>query len=74
MVEIRNGVNNILINLILLYQKIAPKKLRNTCRFVPSCSNYMILAIKKYGNIKGFRLGLSRLFRCHIPNGGYDYP
>jgi putative component of membrane protein insertase Oxa1/YidC/SpoIIIJ protein YidD len=34
----------------------------------------MIMAIKKYGSIKGFILGLKRLFRCHYPNGGYDYP
>jgi putative membrane protein insertion efficiency factor len=64
----------IIISLILLYQKIAPEKLRGSCRFEPSCSNYMIMAIIKYGTIKGIYLGLKRLFRCRIPNGGYDYP
>ena len=63
-----------MVFLILLYQKMAPKKLRDSCRFEPSCSNYMIIAINKYGVIKGINLGLKRLFRCHIPNGGYDYP
>jgi putative membrane protein insertion efficiency factor len=63
-----------MVSLILLYQKMAPKKLRDSCRFEPSCSNYMIIAINKYGVIKGINLGLKRLFRCHIPNGGYDYP
>jgi uncharacterized protein len=57
-----------------MYQKTAPKKLRDSCRFEPTCSNYMILAIKKYGIIKGLLLGLNRLLRCHYPNSGYDYP
>jgi len=60
--------------LILLYQKIAPKELRDSCRFEPTCSNYMIIAIEKYGCIKGCFLGIKRLLRCHYPNGGYDYP
>jgi len=63
-----------MISLILLYQKIAPKRIREACRFEPTCSNYMIMAIEKYGSIKGFWLGLKRLTRCHYPNGGYDYP
>ena len=63
-----------MIFLIHLYQKIAPLKLRNSCRFEPSCSNYMIIAINKYGVLKGFFLGLKRIIRCRIPNSGYDYP
>lgn len=59
---------------VLLYQKFAPKKLRLSCRFEPSCSNYMLLAIEKYGFFKGFFKGMRRLFRCHYPNGGVDYP
>jgi putative component of membrane protein insertase Oxa1/YidC/SpoIIIJ protein YidD len=34
----------------------------------------MILAIKKYGIIKGIYKGIKRLLRCHSPNGGIDYP
>jgi uncharacterized protein len=34
----------------------------------------MILAIVKYGTIKGVYLGLKRLLRCRVPNGGIDYP
>jgi putative component of membrane protein insertase Oxa1/YidC/SpoIIIJ protein YidD len=34
----------------------------------------MIMAIEKYGIIKGLFSGLKRLFSCHYPNGGYDYP
>jgi len=57
-----------------LYQKTAPKKLRDSCRFKPTCSNYMIMAINKYGSVKGFILGIKRLLRCHYPNGELDYP
>ncbi len=59
---------------VLLYQKFAPASLRASCRFEPSCSNYMLLAIEKYGFLRGFFKGMRRLFRCHYPNGGIDYP
>ena len=67
-------IKETVINLILLYQKFASEKLRNSCLFEPSCSEYMILAIEKYGFIKGFLKGIKRIFRCHYPNGGIDYP
>ncbi|SEJ00869.1 hypothetical protein SAMN05518849_102181 [Sphingobium sp. AP50] len=43
-----------------------------TCRYAPSCSQYAILAIRKYGAIKGSWLGFKRLMRCH-PWGGSGY-
>ena len=67
-------MKNLLIKLIKYYQKKAPKEVREACLFEPSCSNYMILAIKKYGVIKGLYKGIKRLSRCHYPNGGNDYP
>lgn len=65
---------NLIINAVYLYQQTAPENLRKSCRFTPSCSEYMILAVKKYGAIKGVYMGLKRIFRCHAPNGGEDYP
>lgn len=59
---------------IKLYQKFAPEKVRRSCLFYPSCSQYMLLAIEKYGFWKGFWKGLKRLGSCHYPNGGEDYP
>lgn len=59
---------------IKLYQKFAPEKVRRSCLFYPSCSQYMLLAIEKYGFWKGFWKGLKRLGRCRYPNGGEDYP
>ena len=60
--------------LILLYQKYAPESMRKACVFEPTCSNYMLQAINKYGLLKGVFKGINRLFRCHQPNGGVDNP
>ncbi len=60
--------------LILMYQRFAPEKVRKSCCFQPSCSEYMKLAIEKYGVVKGIYRGCKRLLRCHWPNGGVDYP
>ncbi len=65
---------SIFIFLVQCYQLLAPTSLRMKCRFEPSCSDYMIAAIRKYGAWKGLFKGLHRLHRCHYPNGGYDYP
>ena len=62
------------ICLIRIYQKYAPSNLRNKCRFEPSCSEYMILAIQKFGFFVGIKKGIKRLKRCNIDGGGYDYP
>ncbi len=62
------------IGIVLLYKAFAPEKVRARCRFTPTCSTYMILAINKYGLIRGVIKGIRRLLRCKPPNGGVDYP
>ena len=59
---------------VRIYQRYAPDSIRNKCRFEPSCSEYMILAIEKYGFLKGTLKGINRLRRCRPGGGGYDYP
>lgn len=59
---------------VLLYQKLAPERIRRSCCFEPTCSNYMLQAIEKYGFWRGFVKGIGRLTRCHYPNGGIDIP
>ena len=45
------------------------------CRFEPTCSHYMIGALKKYGPLKGFAKGMIRFAKCHPWHpGGYDPP
>ena len=61
-----------LVGIIKIYQ-LTPLHSHSLCRFQPTCSNYMIEAIRKYGSIKGLFLGIKRILRCH-PKGksGYD--
>jgi uncharacterized protein len=64
----------ILIKLIRFYQKwISPIKMRPSCRFYPTCSQYAIDALSKYGAAKGSWLAVKRLLKCHpFHPGGYD--
>ncbi len=59
---------------VLMYKAYAPLSVRNECRFTPTCSTYMLLAIKKYGLIIGIFKGIRRICRCKPPNGGEDWP
>ncbi len=62
----------ILIGLIRVYQ-LLPLKSHSKCKFIPTCSNYGIEAIKTYGSIKGVYLTIKRIIRCNPLNkGGYD--
>ena len=65
--------NLVLIGLVRLYQLcISPLKPKS-CRFYPTCSTYMLEALKKYGPIKGTVLGIKRILKCHpFHPGGYD--
>jgi hypothetical protein len=66
--------NLLAIKLIDSYQHKKPECFTNVCRFEPSCSEYMKLAIKKYGLFSGINKGSKRIYRCRYPNGGIDYP
>ena len=55
----------VILVLILIYQNTISLIFPSTCRFAPSCSNYMLLSIKKYGLYKGFYLGIKRILKCH---------
>ena len=57
---------------IYAYQYLIAPLIADTCRFSPSCSTYTREAITKHGIIKGIRLGIRRLSRCH-PWGGKGY-
>ena len=53
----------------------AQPSLGRRCRFYPSCSEYFIGAVRKYGAISGSLRGIWRICRCHPFNpGGYDPP
>lgn len=67
-------MKKLVISIIRWYQRHAPKRLQNVCRYTPSCSNYAILAIKKHGAMRGSIMSVKRICRCKYPNGGEDYP
>lgn len=61
-----------LIRLIHAYRRLFANK-PPTCRFTPTCSQYAIEAIEKYGAFRGGLMGLWRILRCHpFSRGGYD--
>lgn len=63
----------ILTGLIRFYQLVISPGLPPSCRFYPSCSEYTLQAIAKYGALKGLWLGVKRIARCHpFHPGGYD--
>ncbi len=63
---------NMMILLIRIYQITLSPFIGRNCRYTPTCSNYGIEAIKKYGAIKGGWLTLKRILSCN-PWGGSGY-
>lgn len=44
-----------------------------SCRYIPTCSEYAMIAIEKYGAVKGGIMAVKRILRCHpFHKGGYD--
>ena len=63
----------LLLVLIRFYRYAISPLLARRCRFYPSCSEYTAEAVEKYGALKGAKLGIKRLSRCHPWNtGGFD--
>tara|TARA_B100000530_G_C15882337_1_gene457988 strand:+ start:547 stop:777 length:231 start_codon:yes stop_codon:yes gene_type:complete len=58
--------------IIFLYQNLISPILGPKCRFNPTCSEYAVIALKKYGPFKGIWLSTIRIFKCH-PWGGKGY-
>ena len=61
------------IGLLKGYKYFISPLLPPSCRFTPTCSEYTIQAVQKYGLLKGGYLGIRRILRCHpFSRGGYD--
>ncbi len=64
-----------LVGLVRVYQWTLSPLIGKRCRFQPTCSAYFILAVQKYGAIRGTLRGLARIARCHpFHPGGFDPP
>ncbi len=65
----------VLILLVRGYQVTLSPFIGRQCRFQPTCSNYFILAVQKYGAVSGSLRGVWRILRCNpFHQGGYDPP
>lgn len=63
----------LMIGIIKLYRMTLSKVLPPSCRFTPSCSEYAIIAVERFGAVKGGYLALKRIIRCNpFSEGGYD--
>lgn len=62
-----------LIAILRVYKRFVSPLLPSACRFHPTCSEYMIEAVSKYGAGRGLWMGTRRLLRCHpFHQGGFD--
>ena len=69
-------MKKVLIKILKFYKKcISPffSTIGVHCKYEPTCSEYMMQAIEKYGAFKGFLLGIKRFLKCNpFSKGGYD--
>lgn len=71
---ISKTINSVLIGIIKFYKKyLSPMKRTCHCRYIPTCSQYAVEALQKYGPLKGSYLAIRRILRCNpFHKGGYD--
>jgi putative membrane protein insertion efficiency factor len=63
----------LIAHLLRLYKRLISPLLPSACRYYPTCSEYMLESVEKYGALKGVWLGVKRLARCHpFHEGGFD--
>lgn len=68
-----NSIVFIFVLFIRFYQKFLSPLKRTHCIYTPTCSQYAIEALRKYGPIKGLFLSIKRILRCNpLAKGGYD--
>lgn len=66
-------MKKLLLALVRFYQKAISPHLPAACRYQPSCSQYTLTAIERFGALRGSWLGIKRILRCNpFSRGGYD--
>ncbi len=67
-------MKRLLLSLVRFYRReLSHRKRRPVCRYVPTCSEYAVTAIERYGALKGGRMAAWRILRCNpLSKGGYD--
>ncbi len=68
-------MSRLVVKLLLVYKRYVSPLLPRSCRFSPTCSEYVRLAVLKHGVLVGLVVGTGRLLRCHpLHPGGIDLP
>ena len=68
-----NILTHLLIKFIKIYKYLVSPIIGPSCRYLPTCSDYSIEALKTYGFVKGLLLSLKRIMSCHPwGNSGFD--
>jgi putative membrane protein insertion efficiency factor len=63
----------LVLGLIRFYRMAVSPYTRASCRFYPTCSEYALIAVERYGVLKGGYLAVRRILRCHpFHAGGFD--
>ena len=66
-------MQKLIIALVHFYQHYLSPMMGPHCRYLPTCSEYMVQAVARYGAVRGLWLGIKRICRCHpFAKGGYD--
>ena len=66
-------MKRVLLAVFRFYQRAISPLFPARCRYIPTCSEYAVEAVEKYGALKGGWLALKRFLRCHpFHEGGYD--
>ena len=71
-VDWRSPLARVIVACVRQYQRIAPPGLRASCRYTPTCSEYAITSIERYGALVGGVRSVRRILRCRQPFGGVD--
>jgi uncharacterized protein len=74
LIKAQSVLRNAFLLPVFAYRKIISPWLKPSCIYDPTCSQYMINAVRKHGIFRGFSAGLLRIGRCHgsFFEGGYD--
>jgi putative membrane protein insertion efficiency factor len=71
--RVEHAARTVVLSLLRLYQLMLSPWLGNRCRFHPSCSQYCMEAVRRFGTVRGVGLGMIRLCKCHpFHPGGHD--
>ncbi len=66
-------MKRVFILLIVFYRNFLSPLKPPSCRYIPTCSEYALIAIEKYGALRGGWMAFKRIMRCHpFHKGGYD--